>query len=145
MSMDSKHVKGVQMQPLDPKTHLLEHSEAKLKLYDEYLAKYLNILARNQYVDRIFLFDLMCGEGILIGNAKGSPIMALETIKDHYYSNNRTCPEITVWFNDIGLSEIEDGVLKIDRVKRYAAKVQLPQNVKIDYFQEDFESIYPKA
>ncbi len=133
------------MNQLDPKTHLLEHSEAKLKLYDTYLAKYLNILARTPYVERIFVFDLLCGEGILRENAKGSPIMALETIKDHYYSNNRSCPNITVWFNDIGQSEIEHGVLKIDRVKRFGEKIYRPQNVNVEFFQEDYESIYPKA
>src|ERR1700690_1972905 len=81
------------MNQLDPRTHLLGHSEAKLKLYDAYLAKYLNILARNPYVERIFIFDLLCGEGIYGENEKGSPIIALETIKDHYYANNRSCPD----------------------------------------------------
>jgi len=133
------------MNHLDPKTHQLEHSEAKLKLYDKYLAKYLNILARNPYVKRIFIFDLLCGEGILKDNAKGSSIMALETIKDHYYSNNRSCPNITVWFNDIGQSEIEPGVLKIDRVKRFGEKIYRPRNVDVEFFQEDYEGLYPKA
>jgi three-Cys-motif partner protein len=133
------------MNKLDPKTHLLGHSEAKLKLYDTYLAKYLNILARNPYVERIFIFDLLCGEGIYDKNEKGSPIMALETIKDHYYSNNRSCPNITIWFNDISLSEIEHGVPKIDRVKRFGEKIYRPQNVEVKYFQEDYESICSRA
>ncbi len=133
------------MNQLDPKTHLLEHSEAKLELYDTYLAKYLNILARTTYVDRIFIFDLLCGEGIYEMGEKGSPIMALETIKDHYYSNNRSCPNITIWFNDIGQSEIEHGVAKIDRVKRFGEKIYRPQNVNVEFFQEDYKSRYSKA
>ncbi len=71
--------------------------------------------------------------------------MALETIKDHYYSNNRSCPNITIWFNDIGQSEIEYGVSKIERVKRFGEKIYRPQNVNVDYFQEDYESICLKA
>lgn len=133
------------MNQTDPKIHLLEHSEAKLKLYDTYLAKYLNILARNPYVERIFIFDLLCGEGIYEMGEKGSPIMALETIRDHYYSNNQSCPNITVWFNDIGKSEIERGVLKIDRVKRFGEKIYHPENVHIDFFHEDYESLCSKA
>ena len=133
------------MQQLDPKTHLLEHSEAKLKLYDTYLAKYLNILARTPYVEKIFLFDLLCGEGIYEKGEKGSPIMALETIRDHFYSNNRSCPNITVWFNDIGYSEIEDGVLKIDRVEKFGEKIYRPQNVNVKFYQEDYQELYPKA
>jgi len=133
------------MKQLDPKTHLLEHSEAKLKLYDTYLAKYLNILARTPYVDQIFIFDLLCGEGIYEQGEKGSPIMALETIKDHYFSNNRSCPNITIWFNDIGQSEIEHGVSKIDRVKRFGEKIYHPQNVYVKYRQEDYQDIYSEA
>ena len=133
------------MKQLDPKTHLLEHSEAKLKLYDTYLAKYLNILARTPYVEQIFIFDLLCGEGIYEKGEKGSPIMALETIKDHFFSNNRSCPNITIWFNDIGQSEIEHGVSKIDRVKRFGEKIYRPQNVDVEYRQEDYQELYPKA
>jgi three-Cys-motif partner protein len=133
------------MQQPDPKTHLLEHSEAKLKLYDTYLARYLSILARNQYIERIFIFDLLCGEGIYEEGEKGSPIMALETIKDHYYSNNHTCPNITIWFNDVGQSEVEHGILKIDRVKRFGEKIFRPQNVNVEFFQEDYKSLYSKA
>ena len=133
------------MNQLDPKIHLLEHSEAKLKLYDTYLAKYLNILARTPFVENIFIFDLLCGEGIYEKGEKGSPIMALETIKDHYYSNNRSCPNITIWFNDIGQSEIEHGVSKIDRVKRFGEKIYRPQNVNVEFFQDDYKSLYSKA
>jgi three-Cys-motif partner protein len=133
------------MHQLDPKTHLLEHSEAKLNLYDTYLAKYLSILSRTPYVERIFIFDLLCGEGVYENDEKGSPIMALETIKDHYYSNNSSCPNITIWFNDIGQSEIEHGVSKIDRVKRFGEKIYRPKNVSVEFFQEDYKSLYTKA
>lgn len=129
----------------DSKTHLLEHSEAKLKLYDTYLAKYLSILARTPYVERIFIFDLLCGEGIYEKDEKGSPIIALETIKDHYYSNNGSCPNITIWFNDIGQSEVEHGASKIDRVKRFGEKIYRPKNVSVEFFQEDYKSLYSKA
>ncbi|MBK9210262.1 MAG: hypothetical protein IPL71_19010 [Anaerolineales bacterium] len=101
------------MNQLDPKINLLEHSEAEVNLYGTYLAKYLNIYARNQYVDKVFLFDLLCGEGIYSDGEKGSPIIALEAIKNHYYANNQTCPNMTVWLNDIGLSEIETDILKV--------------------------------
>lgn len=129
----------------DPKINLLEHSEAKVKLYGTYLAKYLNILSRNPYVQRIFLFDLLCGDGIYDKGAKGSPIIALETIKNHYDANNLSCPNMTVWFNDLGLSEIEPDILKIDRVKRFASNIDIPKNVIVEFHHEDYENLYPKA
>ncbi len=133
------------MDQLDPKINLLEHSEAKINLYGTYLAKYLNILARNPYVEKIFLFDLLCGEGIYSGGEKGSPIIALEIIKDHYYANKQSCPNMTVWLNDIGSSDIEQGVLKIDRVKSFGENIYRPSNVTVEYRNEEYEAIYPKA
>jgi three-Cys-motif partner protein len=128
----------------DPKTNLLEHSEAKVKLYGTYLAKYLNILSRTPYVEKIFLFDLLCGEGIYENGAKGSPIIALETIKEHYYFNH-SCPNMTIWFNDLGYSEVEPGTSKIDRVKRFASNIEIPNNTIVEFCQEDYENLYPKA
>lgn len=133
------------MNQLDPKTNLLEHSEAKVNLYGTYLAKYLNILARNPYVERVFLFDLLCGEGIYGNGEKGSPIIALESIKNHFYANNQSCPNMTVWLNDIGFSEIEPDLLKIKRVERFGDSIFRPSNVDIEFKNEDYETIYPKA
>lgn len=133
------------MKTISPKTHLLEHSEAKVHLYGAYFSRYLNILSRTSYVQRIFLFDLLCGEGILENGGKGSPLIALETIRNHYFSNQQTCPNITIWFNDLGNSEIEKNVPKIERVKRFTNSFRLPRNVQIEFFQEDYETIYPKA
>jgi three-Cys-motif partner protein len=133
------------MNQLDPKTNLLEHSEAKVNLYGTYLAKYLNILARNPYVERVFLFDLLCGEGIYGNGEKGSPIIALEAIKNHFYANNQSCPNMTVWLNDIGFSEFEPDLLKIKRVERFGGSIFRPSNVDIEFKNEDYETIYPKA
>ncbi len=133
------------MNQLDPKTNLLEHSEAKINLYGTYLSKYLNILARNQYVEKIFLFDLLCGEGIYSDGEKGSPIIALEAIEKHYYANNQSCPNMTVWLNDIGFSEIEPNILKIKRVERFGQNIFRPNNVDVEFKNEDYEAIYAKA
>lgn len=42
---------------------LKSHSKAKVTLYKTYLARYLNIIARNKYVGKIYLYDLLCGKG----------------------------------------------------------------------------------
>ncbi|MDD2922013.1 MAG: three-Cys-motif partner protein TcmP [Anaerolineales bacterium] len=132
------------MKSINPKTNLLEHSEAKIALYGRYLSVYLNILHRAGFVKRIFLFDFFCGEGMYENNAKGSPIIALDCIKDHYYSNRNLIPNMTVWFNDIGKSDFEDGY-KVDRVKHIYDAMLIPSNVDVRFFKEDYRDIFPKA
>lgn len=133
------------MKRTNPKTNLLEHSEAKVNLYGKYLSVYLNVLHRAQFVKRIFIFDLFCGEGIYENEAKGSPIIALDCIRNHYYSNQNSCPNMTIWFNDNGISEIEDGVYKVQRVEKEGSKIFRPNNVKVEFSKENYEDIYPRA
>ncbi len=133
------------MKRVNPKTYLLEHSEAKVNLYGRYLSVYLNVLHRAQFVKKIFVFDLFCGEGIYENGAKGSPIIALDCIRNHYFANQNSCPNMTVWFNDNGISEIEEGVSKVDRVKKISTTIFKPDNVKIEFRKENYEDIYPKA
>ncbi|MGR3177975.1 MAG: three-Cys-motif partner protein TcmP [Candidatus Anammoxibacter sp.] len=126
----------------DVKTVMLKHSKAKVDLYTNYLSVYLNILSRARFLDKIHIYDLMCGEGIYLDNSKGSPIVALEKIKDHYFSNNKTCPNLEIWFNDRDKSEIEKHKYKIDRVKEYCSKIFTPPNVNIKYTKKDYSKIY---
>jgi three-Cys-motif partner protein len=132
------------MKNVNPKTNLLEHSEAKVELYGRYLSVYLNILHRAGFVKRIFLFDLFCGEGIYKNNAKGSAIIALDCIRNHYDSNKSSIPNMTVWFNDIEKSKLEDGY-KVDRVERISRTLMIPSNVDIRFFKKDYREIFPEA
>ncbi len=130
---------------LDAKVRMLEHSKAKVELYGKYLSIYLNILSRVNSVTRIYLFDLLCGEGIYEDGSKGSPLVALQAIKDHYFSHAQSCPNISVWLNDNGLSKIEKGVPKIERVKRLCAECFVPSKVELKFFQDDYGNILPLA
>lgn len=125
-------------------TSLFEHSEAKVKLYGRYLSIYLNVLARST-ITNIYLFDLFCGEGIYKDGGKGSPIVALECIKNHYYANDSSCPNLFVLFNDSEESEIEIGKLKITRVKEYASKIFCPKNVRVEYTKIDYNKLVQKV
>lgn len=133
------------MKHIDPKISMLEHSEAKVKLYGTYLSIYLNILSRVPLIEKIFIFDLFCGEGVYEGGGKGSPIIALDAIKNHYFSNKNTCPNITVWFNDNGESEIEPGISKVDRVQKLCKSKFIPPNVTLEFKNYDYDTILPQA
>lgn len=84
---------------------LLDHSEAKVKLFGDYLQKYLNIICNDGYTEEIHLFDLFCGPGIYENGGEGSPIIALKKIKNTFFQfinerpNKR--PKINCVFNDL--------------------------------------------
>lgn len=120
---------------------MLQHSEAKVDLLEKYLSVYLNILHRARGINKIYLFDLFAGEGIYEKRKKGSPLVILETIKNHYYANSGDCPNIHVHINEPGESQIEPGILKIERIKREAENIYNPANVTREYTQLEYESI----
>lgn len=126
------------------KTNMYEHSKAKVELYATYLATYLNLLSRAGFVEKIYFYDLMCGEGIYEDGGKGSPILTLETIKNHFFSNGKQCPDIEILFNDKDKSEIEKDKYKIERVQDAASSIFLPDNVGVQYSREDYNEIFPK-
>lgn len=120
---------------------MLEHSKAKVDLFKRYFSVYLNIMNRTPFVDKVFLYDLFAGEGKYIDGGKGSPIVAMECIKDHFFSNNRTCPNIDVWFNDFSKSQIEKEKFKIDRVNEFVQAIYKPENVNVQFTKFDSAEI----
>lgn len=95
----------------DVKLNLLNHSQAKVRLLNEYLKRYLNIISNDGYTERIKIYDLFCGQGLYEDGGEGSPLVTLRQIKNTYYSiiskkQNKT-PKIDCVFNDINSSKIE--------------------------------------
>lgn len=129
----------------DSQVNMLEHSAAKVMLYGKYLAIYLNILARAEFIHRICIFDLFCGEGLYQNDAEGSPLIAIRKIAEHYYANDQTCPNLVVWFNDNGMSQIAPSIKKIDRVKSLVEERFVPSSVQIRYSSKDYFEIHQDA
>ncbi len=126
------------------KTNLLEHSDAKVSLLGKYLSVYLNVLSRSK-IQKIYIFDLFCGEGIYENGGKGSPIVILECIKNHYFGNNKNCLDMELLFNDVGKSEIEKDKTKIERVGNFANKIFKPENVNVHYTKIDYNELVVKV
>ncbi len=129
----------------ESKIILMEHSKSKVELYREYLGTYLNILARSEYIDRINLLDLMCGEGVYENGGKGSPVVAIEEIKKHFFQNGKTCPHIELILNDNGISEIEPGVKRIERVQKACEGIFNHRNLKTIYRDYSYMDLYPRV
>lgn len=102
---------------------LLAHSEAKVKLFGQYIQKYLNIIGNDGYTQQIHLFDLFCGPGVYDNDGEGSPIIALRKLKQTYYQfiKNRPegLPKINCNFNDIDSDIISRLQGNIDDKKLY--------------------------
>jgi len=128
---------------MESKTNLLDHSEAKVLLYSKYLAIYLNVLSRST-IKNIYLFDLFCGEGVYEDGGKGSPIAALETIKNHYAKGEK-CPNLFITFNDSEKSKIDKEKYKIERVEEFAKDIFVPPNVRVGYSKIDYKNLITKV
>lgn len=125
-------------------TNLYDHSEAKVNLYSNYLSIYLNVLHRAN-MKRIYLYDLFCGEGVYDDGGKGSPIIALECIKNHFYANGQSCPNVCVTFNDAEKSQIEPEKWKAERVKELAQKIFVPDTVQVGYTKIEYQTLIKKV
>lgn len=122
-------------------TILEAHSRAKVDLFKEYLAIYLNIMQRGSFIGNLYFFDLCAGEGKYADGGKGSPVMIMETIREHYFSNRKQCKPIDVLFNDPGQSQIEPARTKIDRVKEATGQIFRPPSVRVQYTKLGYTEI----
>jgi len=94
----------------DSKSHLLNHSQAKVRLLSEYLKRYLNIICNDSYTKEIHVYDLFCGEGIYENGGEGSPLLILRQIKDIHFTNpakRRLIPPVNCHFNDLDEKKVE--------------------------------------
>lgn len=117
------------------------HSKAKVDLFKLYLGIYLNILERAPHINYIKFFDLCAGEGIYGDGGKGSPVVMMEAIRDHYYSNKEKCIPIDVYLNDPGKSQVEPGRMKINRVEEAVTKIFRPATVNVHYSDSGYTEI----
>lgn len=127
---------------ISTKEILLEHSLAKVKLFECYLSIYLNILYRAKIVDKIIIADLFAGEGIYKNGEKGSSIKAFEAILRHLKLNNGGKKTLFL-INDPEKSKIETTKYKVDRIQEWIEKFELLPNLKISYSKDDFSKLMP--
>lgn len=127
------------------KIRMYEHSKAKVELYGKYLSIYLNVLKRVSFINKIYLYDLFAGEGKYGEGEFGSPVITLNCIKNHYFSNGKSCKDIRIIINDFGYSEIEPQKLKIDRIKEITTGIFKPTNIKLTFNNEEYNRLLPKV
>jgi len=100
---------------IDAKKVMLPHSQAKLDFYRDYLKRYIPILRLAKFTTSINIFDVFCGTGIYENGAKGSPILAFESIKesnDNISNYSTQLTPVNLFINDLETN-------KIEQVKQY--------------------------
>lgn len=157
------------MSKKDIEENLFEHSKAKVRLLDEYLRRYLNIISNDGYTEKIKIYDLFCGEGLYKNGGEGSPLIIMRAIKDLYYSNlakGKKVPIIDCQFNDKSSSKIQNVKDSIknknlyyevfgsinytsndynDEVKRLSEEIPKLKNQKAFIFIDPYEYKHIKA
>jgi|SRR5688572_30692835 len=118
---------------------MLDHSKAKVMLLQKYLEKYLNIMANDGFTEKIYVFDLFCGEGVYENEGEGSPIAILKTLKDlHFISKakNKKIPKIDLYFND-------KDEFKIEKLKNVISdnKLHYSEFGKLTFRAKDYKEI----
>lgn len=118
---------------------MLDHSKAKIKLLEQYLEKYLNIISNDGFTSKINIFDLFCGEGIYKNEGEGSPIVILKCLKNLHYINkakNKSIPAVDLIFND-------KDEFKIEKLKVIIEEKKLHQNIfgKLSFRSKDYKEI----
>ena len=69
----------------------------------------------------------------------------METIKDHYFSNKKRCLPIDVFLNDPGMSKVEPGKKKIERVEEAVNKLYRPTGVNVHFSSQNYTEILEHA
>lgn len=131
----SKNVKNISV--------LLEHSEAKVQLLGSYLDRYLGIISNDKHTEKIFLYDLFCGEGLYENGGKGSPIIILEKVKNLYFINkakNSSLPPIDMYFNDVDSEKIINLKNSIKKSNLYYDEFG-----SISFESKDYQKVLPQV
>lgn len=97
------------------KTSIFPHSQAKLDLYTGYLEHYLRVLCNASFCKQINLFDIYCGMGMYDDGKKGSPLLALDcvrNIRNKMAKSGKDVVPISLCVNDYDVKKIENIIEK---------------------------------
>ncbi len=121
--------------------NILPHSQAKLDLYQKYLEKYFAILGLAKNITKVNIYDLFSGTGIYENGKAGSPILALEKVRENrifFEKNNWTTKPIKLTINDVDKA-------KISLVRDYINQLNNPKICDLEYFSLDTSVLFPEV
>lgn len=101
---------------------LASHSAAKVGVFTYYLGIYLNILGMAG-MRKVHIYDLMCGEGQYADGQYGSALVGLRRLLAYFSDYPHHTLRVAYTLNDGGMSDVEPGRRKIDRVQERAERL----------------------
>ena len=102
---------------------LAEHSTAKFQVFTHYLGVYLNILGKVPAMRKVHIYDLMCGEGEYADGQLGSALEGPKRVLRYFREYPSETLKISYVLNDAGMSDVEKGKPKIDRVRERVEQI----------------------
>ncbi len=94
------------MSKKETKNTVKPHTEAKLKFYIYYLERYLPILFKARFVEKINIYDMFCGQAFYEDGKESGAVRAFNKIKEVQKNNPDSNTEITLTLNDLSKKRI---------------------------------------
>lgn len=126
----------------EAKRKMLPHSKAKVDMYSAYLGRYLSILTRARFVEKINIIDMFCGRGFYDNDEEGSPIKAFKIIRKvqaKLITQKKELKQVKLIIND-------KNPIYVDTIKDYINEENKPEvfNLYPEYYNLDVEELFPK-
>lgn len=123
----------------ESKVNMLDHSVAKVRLLQEYMAAYLGILSNTEWIKEVYLYDVFCGPGLYENGGEGSPIIFLKEIQKAWetVAKPRNKPtRFKCLFNDKDADRVE-------KLKSNVIELELNLNEigSIEYRNDDYKAV----
>lgn len=118
-----------------------EETITKLEIFEDYAQEWLPTFIMQGRAE-LCIVDFFAGTGYDIKGVPGSPIRILERIKEQTGNLFQKKVHITLYLNEFKLVKFE--LLKKSCDEYLALNPSLKHLVKIEYFNEDFEVLFPK-
>lgn len=128
-------IKNLHDEPFD------ESTIAKLEIFEDYAQAWIPTFVM-QAASTIFIFDFFAGTGYDKNGVAGSPIRILEKIKEQVIHIFQKKVKVKVYLNEIDRKKFE--LLKKACDEYLEENDHVGRAVEISYFNEDFESLFPK-
>ena len=124
-----------------------ESTIAKLEIFQDYAQAWIPTFVMQNHVNEIHIFDFFAGTGYDKNGIPGSPIRLLTKVQEHKGYLFQKQVNVVVHLNEFEPNKKTQG--KFEQLKTSCSEYMsndssLSNRVTINYYNEDFESLFPK-